>query len=466
MIRLKDILLEYSDTHESTSTVLCVVDDQALKKFGFARQLYSQGVIIGEIESAHEQSSEEIKDIIISNASPELDLIIVFCRGVYDDDPTDVLRNFSIISQFCKTIDVPVAFFAIPTLRFIKDTSKITNNWTEIERRKINNRLRQSISADNFFVDISRFDLDEYFAKDGIHFSLQGHFSVYDELFKIIQQVDPRAAVKREIAKFKFNIRDVQIKLKYLGYEINIVEIRKQHIGETTLKAAQDVAKMLGYEVKDTISNSLARAILTLSPERSAEIHDHEISITSCPAPKHPNARLNYNPNNYTGTNGIANSLNLITKGGVTLTKPAMAQYVKMLNTMKDNDIPMPTTVASFRSYQTQYDIVDWDLYECEGIWKTKHTVKGKVADVAEPGTSDHGKGLAIDINANIGGDTQKWIRDNGEAFGWVADVSSEPWHFAFYPDRVDTAAQEELESGNDGILNTIATALRTPIIP
>jgi len=26
MIRLKDILLEYSDTHESTSTVLCVVD--------------------------------------------------------------------------------------------------------------------------------------------------------------------------------------------------------------------------------------------------------------------------------------------------------------------------------------------------------------------------------------------------------------------------------------------------------
>ena len=99
MIRLKNILLEYSDTHESTSTVLCVVDDELLKKFGFARQLYSQGVIIGEIESVHEQSSEEIKDIIISNASPELDLIIVFCRGVYDDDPTDVLRNFSIIFQ-------------------------------------------------------------------------------------------------------------------------------------------------------------------------------------------------------------------------------------------------------------------------------------------------------------------------------------------------------------------------------
>lgn len=463
MIRLKNILLEYSDTHEHTTNVLCVVDDRLLKKFGFARQLYSQGVIIGEIESAHEQSSEELKDIIITNASPELDLVIIFSRGVYDDDPTDVIRNFSIISQYCKTIDVPVAFFGIPTLRFINDKSKITNNWTEIERKKINNRLRQQISDDNFYIDMSKFDLDEYFAKDGIHFNLQGHFLVYDELFDIIQQVDPGAAVKREIAKFKFNIRDVQIKLKYLGYEININEIHKQHIGKTTLEAAQDVARMLGYEVKDTISNSLARAILTLSPERSVEIHDHEISIKSCPDPKHPNARLNYNPNDYMGTNGIANSLPLITKDGVTLTKPAMAQYVKMLNTMKDNDIPMPTTVASFRSYQTQYDIVDWDLYECEGIWKTKHKVKGKIADVAAPGTSDHGDGLAIDIDANIGGDTQKWIRDNGEAFGWVADVASESWHFAFYPDRVDTEAQEELESG---ILSTIATALRTPIIP
>ena len=181
------------------------------------------------------------------------------------------------------------------------------------------------------------------------------------------------------------------------------------------------------------------------------------------PSPKHPNARLNYNPKNYTGTNGIADSLNLITIDGVTLTMPAMNQYVKMLNAMKYNNIPMPTTVASFRSYQTQYDIVDWDLYECEGIWKTKHTVKGKIADVAEPGTSDHGKGLAIDIDANIGGDTQKWIRDNGEAFGWVADVSSESWHFAFYPARVDTEAQEELESS---MLSTIATAFRTPIIP
>ncbi len=75
---------------------------------------------------------------------------------------------------------------------------------------------------------------------------------------------------------------------------------------------------------------------------------------------------------------------------------------------------------------------------------KTKHTIRGKVADVAQPGTSDHGEGLAIDIDANIGGSTQDWIRDNGKVFGWIADVASERWHFAFYPDQVDTEAQEE----------------------
>ena len=72
----------------------------------------------------------------------------------------------------------------------------------------------------------------------------------------------------------------------------------------------------------------------------------------------------------------------------------------------------------------------------------------GDIADVAEPGTSMHGEGLAIDIDANIGGETQKWIRDNGEAFGWVADVSTESWHFGFYPSRVDTEAQEEIGKG------------------
>ena len=175
MIRLKDILLEYEDSHESTMNVLFAVDDRKLRKFGFIRQLISQGVILGDVDVAHEQSSEELKDLVIANASPEYDLIVVVSRGIYDDDPVDVIRNFGILQQYADSIDVPVAYFTIPTLRFIKDTTSISDNWTEIERLKLNNYLRQMSNSD-YLIDLSGYDHNEYYSKDGTHFNLQGHY--------------------------------------------------------------------------------------------------------------------------------------------------------------------------------------------------------------------------------------------------------------------------------------------------
>ncbi len=445
MIRLKDILLEYDDSHESTMNVLFVVDDQALKKFGFARQLFSQGVIIGNIESAHEQNSQQLKNLVLANANPQLDLIVVSCRGIYDDNPIDILRNFDIIVEFCKTINVPVVFFGIPTTKFVKDKTKYSGNQSELERKKINNRISRLASAENYYIDLSLFNDDEYFAKDGIHLSLQGHYSLYEKLFDVILQIDPDAYVKRDISNIRYNLTDVQIKLKYLGYEINDDEITEKRIGDSTLKAVHDIAKILGYNVTETITNSLAQAILILTPERAQEVEKETISTSSCPNPKYPGARSNYAPENYTEKNGIKDQLNLITKKNVTLTKMAMTAYLKMLSVMKRLNIKQPETVASFRSYQTQYDIVDWDLYECEGIWKTTHTVMGDVADVAEPGTSDHGLGLAIDIDANRPGEAQEWIRKNGEAFGWVRNVPSEQWHFKFIATKVNVYTQNEI---------------------
>lgn len=52
----------------------------------------------------------------------------------------------------------------------------------------------------------------------------------------------------------------------------------------------------------------------------------------------------------------------------------------------------------------------------------------------AQPGTSNHGLGIAVDLHPE---EIQAWMRKNARRFGWVNDVSSEPWHWSYkYPQR------------------------------
>ena len=50
----------------------------------------------------------------------------------------------------------------------------------------------------------------------------------------------------------------------------------------------------------------------------------------------------------------------------------------------------------------------------------------------AKPGTSDHGWGMAVDLNLNA--NAQRWMRANAGRFGFVEDTPREPWHWAYTP--------------------------------
>ena len=51
--------------------------------------------------------------------------------------------------------------------------------------------------------------------------------------------------------------------------------------------------------------------------------------------------------------------------------------------------------------------------------------------NTAKPGTSIHEYGLAIDVkNSGWGSAAHKWLRANGQKYGFKWTVSSEPWHF------------------------------------
>jgi D-alanyl-D-alanine carboxypeptidase len=56
--------------------------------------------------------------------------------------------------------------------------------------------------------------------------------------------------------------------------------------------------------------------------------------------------------------------------------------------------------------------------------------IYGRGGVAAVPGTSNHGWGLALDLELDA--KAQQWMRDNGNRFGFVEDVAGEPWHWTY----------------------------------
>ncbi|MBU5421449.1 M15 family metallopeptidase [Cellulomonas hominis] len=72
----------------------------------------------------------------------------------------------------------------------------------------------------------------------------------------------------------------------------------------------------------------------------------------------------------------------------------------------------------SYRSYEAQVDVAARKgLYSQGGL-------------AAVPGTSDHGWGVAVDLDLDPA--AQSWMRQNAGRYGFVEDTPREPWHWAY----------------------------------
>jgi LAS superfamily LD-carboxypeptidase LdcB len=76
----------------------------------------------------------------------------------------------------------------------------------------------------------------------------------------------------------------------------------------------------------------------------------------------------------------------------------------------------------------------------------------------AKPGTSNHGQGLALDLNTDCGkqgtrsaplahppaacksSKVYRWLYSNGPTYGFVRRVQDEPWHFEYRPGQKQPA--------------------------
>ncbi len=104
---------------------------------------------------------------------------------------------------------------------------------------------------------------------------------------------------------------------------------------------------------------------------------------------------------------------------GHSLYAPAAGAFEKMIAAARSEGVTIGVT-DSYRPLATQERLaVEKGLYSQGGL-------------AATPGTSNHGWGLALDLD--LDDSAQAWMRANGPDYGFVEDVPREPWHWTYRP--------------------------------
>lgn len=104
---------------------------------------------------------------------------------------------------------------------------------------------------------------------------------------------------------------------------------------------------------------------------------------------------------------------------GHRLWAPAAEHLTKLIADAKRDGVTIGIT-DSYRSYDEQVD-----LARRKGLYS-----QGGLA--AKPGTSEHGWGMAADLDLNA--KALSWMRANAEKYGFDENVPRESWHWAFKP--------------------------------
>ena len=130
-------------------------------------------------------------------------------------------------------------------------------------------------------------------------------------------------------------------------------------------------------------------------------------------------------------SNGKLSNLTSISTGGGNhkLNSVAASAYEKMVKAAKEDGVEWGIT-DSYRTFEVQDKIFDWDHYKSTGKKRKKGT---SGTPVAYPGKSNHGWGSAVDLKVKYDDKSHKWLTANASNFGFsnpFKKPTTEPWHW------------------------------------
>jgi len=114
-----------------------------------------------------------------------------------------------------------------------------------------------------------------------------------------------------------------------------------------------------------------------------------------------------------------ANALEKVGDTRHKLWAPAAQSLNQMINDAKKDGVHIGIT-DTYRPYAEQVDVA-----RRKGLYS-----QGGLA--AKPGTSEHGWGMATDLDLNS--KALSWLKQNGEKYGFEMNVPRENWHWAYKP--------------------------------
>ena len=114
-----------------------------------------------------------------------------------------------------------------------------------------------------------------------------------------------------------------------------------------------------------------------------------------------------------------ATALEKVGDTGHKLWAPAAESLTRMMSDAKKDGVTIGIT-DSYRPYEEQVD-----LAKRKGLY-----AQGGLA--AKPGTSEHGWGMAADLDLNA--KALSWMRANAARYGFDENVPRETWHWAYKP--------------------------------
>jgi D-alanyl-D-alanine carboxypeptidase len=187
---------------------------------------------------------------------------------------------------------------------------------------------------------------------------------------------------------------------------IAAIQARISHIEQLVgIKRAGQAASGTSSAPASTSTGSSSADFATLLEQAKAAVGTANIS--SADLSKYKNGRI------------PASALMSVGVGEHRLAAPAAQNLIQLRTAAAKVGVTIGVN-DSYRSYDEQVQMA-----KEKGIY-------GKGGLAAVPGTSDHGLGIAVDLQLDA--KAQTWMKQNAKQYGFVNNVAGEPWHWTYKP--------------------------------
>ena len=281
MILLKTLLEAAIEPRVAKPKVLFIGDATLKKNYNFASKLIHSKRIKpnSKIKIKSNGTSEDLLNILEDNVKNHYNLFVFFVTHTPSNNIMGLIENYQLAINTVHAHDSKIVIFTLPSIKFIRDTKKSMSEREKSDRHELNNWIRLRSNAD-FIIDTElRLDDAMYFDSTGNEFNVEGHFFIYKQLLKVVNEIDtdidtdiddtPTLDTKHKLsidASSLEEIKQIHQILLAAGYYIDTNELSNNTIGDTTKLAIRKYNINIDKLTSDDTDTQSGTGLTSITP--------------------------------------------------------------------------------------------------------------------------------------------------------------------------------------------------------